>query len=284
MRLPNLGSLWMLVAALGFAIMGALVKAGAAKFSSVELVFYRSVFGLVTILGITILQGHALKTPVMIKQMSRAIVGFLSLVCFFVALAHLPLATAITLNYTSPLFVAVLLPFALKEKPAKLLYLAILLGFIGVVLLLKPSLQGSDALYGILGLLSGFGAAWAYIYVKQLANMGEPDWRTVFYFTLVSTVGAVIWMLPYRFTHVGLSDLPIIIGLGFSATIAQLALTRAYRTGNTLTVASLAYTTIIFASLFGVWIWQETLTLSEYIAIGIIMLSGLISLHSSRRI
>ncbi len=284
MKLPNLGSLWMLVAALGFAIMGALVKAGAAKFSSVELVFYRSIFGLATIFIIVLFQGRSLKTPVMAKQMSRAVVGFLSLVCFFIALAHLPLATAITLNYTSPLFVAVLLPFTLKEKPAKLLYLAILLGFVGVVLLLKPSLHGSEALYGILGLLSGFGAAWAYIYVKQLANMGEPDWRTVFYFTLVSTIGTVAWMLPYSFTPISWADLPIIIGLGFSATLAQLAMTRAYRTGNTLTVAGLAYTTVIFASLFGAWIWQETLTLSEYAAIGIIILGGLISLHASRRI
>lgn len=284
MKLPNLGSLWMLVAALGFAVMGALVKAGAAKFSSVELVFYRSVFGLLTIYAIVLFKGHSLKSPVMGKQMSRAIVGFLSLVCFFVALAHLPLATAITLNYTSPLFVAALLPFTLHEKPAKLLYLAILLGFIGVVLLLKPSLHGSDAVYGILGLLSGFGAAWAYIFTKQLANIGEPDWRTVFYFTLISTIGAIAWMLPNSFTPVTWGDLPIIIGLGFFATLAQLAMTRAYRTGNTLTVASLAYTTVIFASLFGAWIWQETLTLSEYAAIGIIMLGGLISLHSSRRI
>lgn len=284
MRLPNLGSLWMLVAALGFAVMGALVKAGAAKFSSVELVFYRSVFGLLTIYAIVLFKGHSLKSPVVGKQMARAIVGFLSLVCFFVALAHLPLATAITLNYTSPLFVAVLLPFTLNERSSKLLYLAILLGFIGVVLLLKPSIHGSDALYGMLGLMSGFGAAWAYIYVKQLANIGEPDWRTVFYFTLVSTIGAIAWMLPYRFTPVTWGDLPIIIGLGFSATLAQLAMTRAYRTGNTLTVASLAYTTVIFASLFGAWLWQETLTMPEYAAIGIIVLGGLVSLHSSRRI
>ncbi|HQN65273.1 MAG TPA: DMT family transporter [Methylophilus sp.] len=284
MKLPNLGSLWMLIAALGFAIMGALVKVGAQKFSSVELVFYRSLFGLVTIYIITLLNGYSLKTPVIRKQMSRAIVGFLSLVCFFIAIAHLPLATAVTLNYTSPLFVALLLPFTLQEKSAKLLYLAVLLGFIGVVLLLRPTLDSSDTWYGILGLLSGFGAAWAYIYVKQLANIGEPDWRTVFYFTLVSTLGATIWILPYQFTDMEWKDLPVIVGLGVSATLAQLAMTRAYRTGNTLTVASLAYSTVIFASLFGAWFWQESLSMPEYFAIGIIILGGLLSLHTSRRI
>ncbi len=284
MRLPNWGSLWMLVAAFGFAIMGALVKLGATKFSSVELVFYRSVFGLATICIIMLTQGYSLRSPAMAKQMSRAIVGFLSLVCFFFALAHLPLATAVTLNYTSPLFVAVLLPFTLQEKPAKWLYFAVLLGFIGVVLLFRPNMHSGDVWFGILGLLSGIGAAWAYIYVKQLANIGEPDWRTVFYFTLVSTLGAIVWMLPNSFTPVTWEDLPVIIGLGLSATLAQLAMTRAYRTGSTLTVASLAYTTVIFASLFGAWIWQEALSMSEYFAIGVIIIGGLISLHASRRI
>src|SRR3954463_16041201 len=104
MRLPNLGSLWMLVAALGFAIMGALVKVGAQKFSSGELVFYRSLFGLVAIWWYIYAKKLPLATPVMYKQMSRAIVGFVSLAMFFYAIAHLTLATAITLNYTSPLF------------------------------------------------------------------------------------------------------------------------------------------------------------------------------------
>src|SRR5690242_3398112 len=101
--LPNLGSLWMLVAALGFAIMGALVKVGAQKFSSGELVFYRSLFGLLAIWWYIAANQLPLATPVVFKQMSRAVVGFISLVLFFYAIAHLPLATAITLNYTSPL-------------------------------------------------------------------------------------------------------------------------------------------------------------------------------------
>jgi drug/metabolite transporter (DMT)-like permease len=102
-RLPNLGSLWMLVAALGFAIMGALVKIGAQKFSAAELVFYRSLFGLLSIWLFICMQKLPLATPYIGKHMSRALVGFTSLVLFFYAIAHLPLATAITLNYTSPL-------------------------------------------------------------------------------------------------------------------------------------------------------------------------------------
>lgn len=103
MKLPPLKSLWMLVAALGFAIMGALVKIGAAKFSPSELVFYRSIFGLIAIYAYIYAKKLPLKTPVFNKQIARALVGFISLVLFFYAIAHLNLATAITLNYTSPL-------------------------------------------------------------------------------------------------------------------------------------------------------------------------------------
>lgn len=287
MKLPNLGSLWMLVAALGFAIMGTLVKIGATKFSSAELVFYRSAFGLLAIYAYIFAKKLPLKTPVMSKQMSRGLVGFASLVLFFYAIAHLPLATAITLNYTSPLFLALFMPFLLQREHKKSLskkglYVAVVLGFIGVILLLKPTFHREDSLAGALGLLSGIGAALAYVHVKQLGNANEPDWRTVFYFTLISTIGGGIWMLLHHFTPISWQDLPLLLGLGISATIAQLALTRAYRTGNTLTVASLAYVTVVLASLFGALLWQEQLSLPEWLAISLIILSGIISVHATQ--
>ena len=271
----------MLVAALGFAIMCSLVKIGAQKFSPAELVFYRSLFGLLSIWLYIFSQKLPLATPVMGKQMSRAIVGFISLVLFFYAIAHLPLATAITLNYTSPLFLALFLPFVLQEKPKKTLFIALMIGFVGVALLLQPSFTRQDWLAGSLGLLSGVGAAIAYIHVKQLAKAQEPDWRTVFYFTLVSTVGAGLWMLVNSFQPLLWQDLPLLLGLGVSATIAQLAMTRAYRTGDTLVVASLAYVTVVLASLIGVIWWHEHLSLDAWLAIGLIILSGVMSVRST---
>ena len=294
-NLPNLGSLWMLLAALGFALMGALVKLGATKFSSSELVFYRSLFGLITVSLYLRSQKLSLATPVLFKQMSRALVGFASLVLFFYAIAHLPLATAMTLNYTSPLFLALLSPFLLQEPLKRTLLLALTIGFIGVSLLLKPTLNSGNALAGSLGLLSGLGAAWAYVHVKQLGQLNEPDTRTVFYFTLVSTVLAGLWMLMAPQLHgidgissellsgfhrLNWQDMPLLIGLGATATVAQLAMTRAYRTGDTLVVASLAYTTVVLASLFGVLWWGEQLSIGDCLAISLIVLSGLISLRS----
>ncbi|MDO8961168.1 MAG: DMT family transporter [Methylophilus sp.] len=280
-RLPNLGSLWMLVAALGFGVMGALVKLGSAKFTSAELVFYRSSFGLVSIYAYIAYYKLPLSSPVLGMQISRALVGLISLVLFFYAIAHLHLATAITLNYTSALFLSALMPFLLHEKPKPILLGAVLLGFIGVALLLRPSFTSANALAGAMGLLSGFGAALAYVHVKQLGKLNEPDWRTVFYFTCISTIVSGAWMLFDHFAALAWQDLPMLAGLGVSATIGQLAMTRAYRTGNTLIVASLAYTTVIFATLLGAYFWQEALSTSEYIAIGIIILGSMISVNST---
>ena len=276
------GSLWMLVAALGFATMGALVKVGSAKFSSAELVFYRSLFGFLLIFTLIRIKRLPIKTPHLNKQLARALIGFVALLMFFYAISHLPLATAITLNYTSPLFLAAFMPFMLLERPKKILYLAILMSFIGIILLLKPSFAREDLLAGIVGLCSGIGAGLAYVHVKQLGNLHEPDWRTVFYFTLISTIGAGIWMLFDQVSVVTWHDLPILLGLAGSATLAQLALTRAYRTGKTLIVASLSYATVVISSLFGILFWAEHLSASEWLAIGLIMIGGVLSTYSAQ--
>lgn len=283
-----LGSYWMLVAGLGFAIMGAFVKAGSARFSASELVFYRSAFGFLMIAALVCWQGKPLKTPLLAMQMRRAGVGFTALLLFFYAIAHLPLATAITLNYTSPMFLALLSPWLLRgEHPLshqqrQKLNLCVVGGFVGICLLLQPAFHSNQLLAGGIGLLSGIGAAFAYVHVKQLGIAGEPDWRTVFYFTLVCTIASGGWMLIDHVTALQWQDLPLLCGLGASATLSQLALTRAYRTGNTLTVASLAYSTVVFATLIGVLVWGETLSTHEIIGMLLIVAFGILSSRSAR--
>lgn len=271
----------MLVAAFFFAIMGALVKLGSEKFSSPELVFYRSVFGLLVIFLFVQKHRLQLRTPLLTKHLTRSSLGFLALLMFFYAISHLPLATAMTLNYTSPLFMAMFAGFMLRERPRMTLIVAIFAGFIGVALLLRPSLHMGEWLAASAGLLSGLTAGLVYVFVTQLGRSGEPDWRTVFYFTLVSTIGAGIWMMMHEFHVPNWQDLPVLIGLGATATLAQMAMTRAYRTGNHLVVGSLAYTTVVLASLFGIIFWNETLSLDRWLAVGLIMLSGIISIRAT---
>lgn len=273
----------MIVAGFLFGLMGVFVKLGAQHFSSAELVFYRSLIGLVVIYGIVRAQGLSLATPHVASHVWRGLSGFFALMLFFYAISALPLATAITLNYTSPLFLALLLTLWLKEKPHWRLIGAILVGFAGVVLLLRPNLHTGQIIGGLMGLTSGFLAGIAYLNVKQLGALGEPEWRVVFYFTLICTIGAGAWMLIHQFHALSWRTLPILLGLGTTATLAQLAMTRAYRVGKTLVVGSLAYSTVIFASLFGIVIFGETLPLSAWLAIALIIASGIASTLASPR-
>jgi drug/metabolite transporter (DMT)-like permease len=279
MKTTSYGSLWMLVAGLFFAIMGVCVKLGAARYSSAELVFYRSLFGFLTILAILLISRQSFATPLWKAHLSRGISGFVALMLFFYAITALPLATAITLNYTAPLFLAAFTTLLLREPIKPLLLGAIVLGFLGVALLLGPTLHREELLAGILGLASGLIAGFAYLQVSQLGRMGEPEWRTVFYFTLVCTLGSGLWMLAQDFHQVALADLPLLVGMGASATLAQLAMTRAYRKGDPLVAGSLAYSTVVLASLFGIALWGETLSMESWLGIVLIILSGVISVR-----
>lgn len=269
----------MLVAGVLFAAMGVFVKLGAAHFSGAELVFYRSLVGLAVISLIVAHRRLPLATPHWRAHLRRSLVGFAALMLFFHAIVALPLATAITLNYTSPLFLAGLVTVFLRERAGRGLVAALGCGLVGVVLVLHPTVNPRQWLGGLLGLGSGVLAGVAYYNVKQLGALNEPAWRVVFYFTLVCTAGAALWMLPFRFSPVDLDGALILLGLGSTATLAQLAMTRAYSEGRTLAVGSLAYSTVVFASLFGMLLWAEVPTASSWLGIALIVASGIASIR-----
>jgi drug/metabolite transporter (DMT)-like permease len=277
----NTGSLWMLVAGLLFGLMGVFVKLGAAYFSHIELVFYRSFFGLILIYGIMRSQRVSVATQYWRAHLWRDISGTVALMLFFYCITVLPLATAVTLNYTAPLFLTILTLLVFKDKFHPPLAIAIALGFCGVVLLLHPTLQRDQLLSGLLGLVSGFLAGVALLNVRQLAMIGEPDARTVFYFSLTSALGSGAWMLLDIAHTITLQGFAILLGLGSTGALAQLAMTRAYRVGKTLVVGSLAYSTIIFASLFGILLWHEVLPLSSWLGMALIVAGGVLSLRLS---
>lgn len=270
-------SLWMLVAAFMFACMGVLVKLGAAYFSSTELVFYRSLFGVwMTYL---ILRYYRLPvcTPHWRIHCWRGISGLVSLLMFFYCLTQLPLATAISLNYTWPLFVALFSTLILKEHIHWPLICTILLGFAGVILLMQPTLPEDHWVASLMGMASGFFAAIAYINVKQLGNLGETEWLVVFYFTLISTLITGVGLMFTTLNPITWPGLWLLLGIGVTATLAQLAMTRAYHKGVTLVVTSLGYSTVLFASLWGILLWNELLSPIAWLGMGLIILGGSLS-------
>ncbi len=273
-------SLWMLLASLLFACMGVCVKLAAATHSAIEIVFYRSFLSLLLIFALVRLRRVSLKTPHWRWQISRGLVGFAALCAYFWAITLLPLATAVTLNYTSAIFLAIYLALSGQRLTAGILA-ALGLGLAGVALLLRPTLHAEQLLGGLIGLASGVLAGMAYFSVRQLGSRGEPETRTVFYFSLVSSVCASAWLLTCDIHPLGVRSGALLFGVAAFATGAQLAMTRAYAGAQTLLAAALAYSTVIFASLFGIILWDEVHDRWSWLAVGLIVLSGLVATRFS---
>ncbi len=274
-------SLWMLLASLLFACMGVCVKLAADTHSAVEITFYRSFISLILMFGLVRLRGVSLATAHWRWQISRGVVGFSALFAYFYAITLLPLVTAVTLNYTSAIFLAIYLALAgMRLRPG--IIGALIVGLAGVALLLKPSIQADQLFGGLIGLASGVMAGMAYFSVRELGIRGEPVTRTVFYFSLTASVCAGVWLAFSELHAVDLKSGLNLFGVAGFATVAQLAMTRAYARGKTLMSAALAYSTVIFSSLFGVLLWGEVLDSSAWLAIGLIILSGIAATHFSR--
>jgi drug/metabolite transporter (DMT)-like permease len=274
-------SLWMIAASFLFACMGVCVKLAAETHTAVEITFYRSFISLLLMFALVRLRGVPLQTAQWRWQITRGVVGFVALFSYFYAITLLPLATAVTLNYTSAIFLAIYLALAGWQTRHGMLG-ALAVGLVGVVLLLKPSFHADQLFGGLIGLGSGVLAGMAYFSVRELGARGEPETRTVFYFALVSSVCAGVWLAFSEIHAVDLRNGLILLGVASFATAAQLAMTRAYTRGKTLMSAALAYSTVIFSSLFGMLIWGEVIGASSWFAIGLIILSGIAATHFSR--
>ncbi|MGE0350513.1 DMT family transporter [Hydrogenophaga sp.] len=276
-------ALWMLLASLFFASMGVCIKFASAHFNSFEIVCYRGMVGVVFLIGLTRMNGVTLGTSVPMMHAWRSVVGVIALASWFYAIGALPLATAMTLNYMSSVWIAAFLlggAVLLQGRNAPVrrqgpLFLTVLAGFVGVGMMLRPTLQEDQALGALVGLLSGIFSAFAYLQVATLARAGEPESRTVFYFSIGAMIVGALGML---FTGASAWHWPgalWLLPIGLLAVFGQLCMTRAYSRGATMVVANLQYSGIVFAALYGLLIFGDELPLIGWLGMALIILSGI---------
>lgn len=238
-----------------FAIMATCIKIASSDLPAPQLVFFRSVVGLMIILPIVLPRGiDYIKTPVLKLHMFRGFISLCAMTCFFYAIAHVGLSESTLLNATSPLFVGLLAFSALKEKINLRTSIALITGFIGVAFILKPG----TALFtfaALIGLCSGFFIASAKILVRYMAST-EPVMRTVFYFSIFSTLYSGILML-WLWQTPNLHDVLIMVLAGICATGGQTLLTYAFTHNEAVTVAPFTYVTVVIATLIGWFGWNE---------------------------
>ena len=274
-----LGSGWMVIAAVFLTLMNLWVKEAGNRFafSSGELVFWRMSFAAV-FLGITAkAQGKTFATPYWKAHLSRSVSGTVAMCCIFYAVVHLPLATGVTLSYTSSIFLAVLSIIVLREKLSPYKQIMVVLGFVGVIVLLRPSIGGGQEWAALVGLCGGLLAGWAYMQVRELSLLGEPGWRVVFYLSVVGMVLGAVWATITGWHPLSLQVLPYLFGIGASALVAQLCLTHAYKVGDKLTVAALSYLTVVFSTVAGMWLLGDKIGWQEILGMGMIVASGILS-------
>jgi drug/metabolite transporter (DMT)-like permease len=271
--------LLMVGATLLFSMTAVCVKWASALYSAGEMVFYRSVIGTLFIVAMTRGNGVSLRTSIPSMHFWRGAIGVTSLMLWFYAIGGLPIATAMTLNYMSSVWMALfLLGGSVMFGAARVdgrIAAAVLVGFAGVALVLRPTLDQQQLWYGFAGLVSGLAAAMTYLQITALGRAGEPEERIVFYFSLTGLAVGATWMLvdgnhPHSVRGVGL-----LLAIGLLATVGQVVMTRAYRIGRTLTNACLQYLAIVFTFILGVLVFDDPVTWMALAGMALIVLAGL---------
>jgi len=254
----------MVLASFLFATMGVCVKLASAYYTPGEVMFYRGLTGAFLIWLLSRSRGLTLATRIPATHFWRSLTGVSAMFLWFYALGNLPLATAMTLNYMSSVWMALfLIGGAAMLGAARVdgrLVGTVLLGFAGVALILRPTIEQDQLWHGLMGLLSGMISATAYLQVAALARAGEPEVRIVFYFSLGGALFGLVTTL-WTGTHAHtLKGAVLVLAVGLLATVAQLMMTRAYSTGRTLVNASLQYLGIAFSFGYGVLLFADRVT------------------------
>ena len=238
-----------------FAVMAVCIKIASSELPAPQLVFLRSVVGLLIILPIVLPRGvNFIKTPIIHLHMLRGFISLCAMICFFYAISQLGLSESTLLNASSPLFIGLLALPILKEKITSNNVIALIIGFIGICFIIKPGTT-LFTLAALIGLCSGLFIACAKILIRYMAST-EPVMRTVFYFSIFSTLYSSVlmiwfWQSPTMF------DVLIIVIAAICATGGQTLLTYSYTHNDAVTVAPLTYVTVIMTTLLGWLGWNE---------------------------
>ena len=281
----------MLIASFTFAVMGAFAKLASAHMSSLEVVFFRNIAG-VLIIGFAIwrkpLQSKGGK-PLLL--FFRGFMGFIALLAFFYNIAHIPLGDAMTFSKTSPIFTAIFAWLFLSEKLSLKAWGAVGIGFIGILFITQPSGLGFSK-YDLLGIFSGIGAALAYTSIRELKNFYDTR-AIVLSFMGVGTVGPVILFIVSSYIYIPELDFLLgefvlphgivwfyVLGMGIFATISQLLMTKAYGETKAGIVGAVSYTNIVFSIAVGVLLGDCFPSMITTFGIALIIFAGIMVARS----
>ena len=269
------GVLWMLLATASYTLMGAATKVAVPIAGLATVLFWRSVFITGLTFALARARGASLR-PVNLRLLFwRSLTGFIAMVAYFWALSQIPLATAAALLYINPILVVLFAGVLIKERVPRGTLPLTLMGFGGVALIMKPSLEGTS-LGAIAALTAGVMSAFAYLAVRKLRESDSTE-SIVMSFSVFCTLGSAPFALSGAFgsafpTEASTWLLLALVGLG--AAGGQLAMTEAYRLERASVVGPFSYATVLWSALLGWLAFDEALDPISGLGIGLLLASG----------
>lgn len=277
----------MLVASFLFATMGLFVKLVSQDFGTVQIVFSRNILGMFIIIPSFFVIAEKNPGGKFNLLILRGLLGFSALCMYFYSISVMPLASAITFTKTSPIFTAVLAYYFLREKTSFLTWIAVIIGFIGILVILKPSTE-MDLIGSITGMLSGFLAGAAYTSIRELRKYYNPRSIVLSFATAGTVAPALILilstlLLPNQNTCKLTSFIMphgiqwvYLLSIGGLATAAQYLMTKSYSLAKASAVGTVSYASLIFSIFLGILAGDQFPSTVTFIGISLIILSGIL--------
>ena len=274
---PRIAVMWMIFGSICFGTMNALVKWTSFHADVWMIIMVRSAVIALAVAIFAGSRGLSLKVNDKRKMLLRCVVGMTAMILYFTALGRIPIGQAVTLQYTAPLFVALLSGRVIRERVEPMVALLVVSAFAGIVLIVSPDLSSIDS-DALLALGSGFFAAMAYMYVRELRNTDSAS-SVVFWFAAFSVVGSIFQALP-DVAGLEWKTVAALIGIGIGAGGGQVGITMAYHRANAAWVSAFSYLTVIVATFYGFTLFNETLGASDWLGGLLIVGSGIVLILS----
>tara|TARA_B100000287_G_scaffold434768_1_gene500306 strand:- start:355 stop:1311 length:957 start_codon:yes stop_codon:yes gene_type:complete len=269
---PRIAVMWMIFGSFCFGTMNALVKWTSDHADVWMIIMIRSAVIAFAVAVFAASRGISLRVNDPRTMLLRCSVGLLAMILYFTALGRIPIGQAVTLQYTGPIFVALLSGRVLSERVSPSVALLVLTAFLGIVMIVSPEI-GSVEPDALLALGSGFFAAFAYMYVRELRKTDSPA-TVVFWFAVFSVGGSIIQSAP-DLVKLDTTTIAALIGVGIGAGGGQIGITMAYHKANAAWVSAFSYLTVLVATFYGFALFGESLSIVDWIGGALIVGSGI---------
>ena len=264
----------MLMSVCAFSIMDIIVKWSEA-YPLGQVLFFRGFFGV--ILYFIIMPRDRIKDFYLTKRPGlhflRCMSGLIALVAIFIALRNLPLATVVSISFAAPIFTTIFSIFLLSEKVGMFRWIAVLVGFIGIIIITEPGFSSFN-IYFIYPIIFFLGLSYVAIAIRQLSTT-EPVWLISLYFSIAITLASLV-TLPYGWVIPNFGDLILLMLIGVFGGVANLWLGQSYKLAEVSLVSPLKYLALVFAIAFGYFIWGEIPSFKTLLGAALVIISSII--------